>query len=78
MKIENENARRAPKGDWRFRKRNSAPRSNPRPGTKISKPVFGYELFVAHLFYRAERERFQAPVIHKTVIIISETKHFTL
>ena len=27
--------------------RNPAPKSNPRPGTKISKPVFGCELFVA-------------------------------
>jgi hypothetical protein len=30
-----------------FRKRKPAPKSNPRPGTRISKPVFGCELFVA-------------------------------
>lgn len=39
-------------------------RSNPRPGTKISKPVFGYELFVAHVFYRSNRQNLQDQVIH--------------
>ena len=32
-----------------FRKRKPAPKSNPRPGTRISKPVFGCELFVAQV-----------------------------
>ena len=31
-------------------KRILAQRANPRPGTKISEPAFGYELFVAHLY----------------------------
>jgi hypothetical protein len=42
------NARRTLKEIGASDKRNTAPRSNPRPGTEISKPVFGCELFVAH------------------------------
>ena len=56
---EKENARRMLKGDRRFRKRNTAHRAIPRPGTKISKPVFGCELFVAHInlriFWRGDK-----------------------
>jgi hypothetical protein len=49
-------------------KRNPAPKSNPRPGTEISKPVFGCELFVAHtkdgtMGVRGNRKLFTA--IHK-------------
>jgi hypothetical protein len=39
--------------------------SNPSPGTKISTPEFGYELFVARTFCRT-MARFQQPkVIHR-------------
>ncbi|HTY88941.1 MAG TPA: hypothetical protein VMB80_15870 [Candidatus Acidoferrum sp.] len=41
------NARRTLKEIGASKKRNSAPKSNPRPGTGISTPVFGCELFVA-------------------------------
>jgi hypothetical protein len=40
-------------------------RSNPSPGTKISKPVFGWELFVAHKFCRIKKSRTQLQLIHK-------------
>ena len=43
---------------WAFSaKRKPAPKSNPRPGTRISKPVFGCELFVAQT-QDAEARRF--------------------
>jgi len=42
-------------------------RSNPRPGTMISTPVFGYELFVARPCSRADRKNFQAKVIHRHI-----------
>jgi hypothetical protein len=46
-------------GDWPIRKRICS-KSNPSPGTMISSPVFGSELFVAHDFCltkRAKRQR---------------------
>jgi hypothetical protein len=53
-------------------KRNSAPKSNPRPGTRISKPVFGCELFVVHkkdvtICVRGNRKLFTA--IHNGNVI---------
>jgi hypothetical protein len=38
--------------------------SNPSPGSKISTPVFGCELFVARRFFRATPEYMQARVVH--------------
>jgi hypothetical protein len=42
-----------------FPQADSAPKSIPSPGTKISTPVFGSELFVAHLPFRSERRKMQ-------------------
>ena len=39
--------------------------SNPRPGTKISKPVFGYELFVAQFQSYHHARKMREKVIHR-------------
>jgi hypothetical protein len=59
-----ENARRALK-EIGLSASGSAPRSNPSPGTKISKPVFGYELFVAHKYCRSQSRKTQPQISSK-------------
>ena len=39
--------------------------SNPSPGTMISTPEFGCELFVAHRRFLAKRQKLQPKVIHR-------------
>jgi hypothetical protein len=49
--------------------------SNPRPGTKISTPVFGYELFVAHdksLFLDSQK---QGGLIHNSIFASAHFPH---
>jgi hypothetical protein len=44
-----------------------APKSNPSPGTMISLPVFGYELFVAQVNVRLATAKAQPKLIHNGV-----------
>jgi hypothetical protein len=44
-------------------------RSNPSPGTKISKPVFGWELFVAQRLYRLLGAKTQPEFVHRVLTV---------
>jgi hypothetical protein len=62
------NARRTLKGDWPVRE-DFCSESNPSPGSKISTPEFGYELFAARLCCRAAGGNVQTKIIHISQMI---------
>jgi len=62
--VEKENARRALK-EIGLSASGFCSESNPSPGTKISTPEFGCELFVAHDICRTAARRQQPKVIHQ-------------
>ncbi len=62
--LENKNARRALK-EIGLSASGFCSESNPSPGTKISTPEFGCELFVAHKSILANCQKLQAEVVHR-------------